>query len=450
MALVHSTAADKAFNGTYRVLIVFANAASGSHFATNLLRTAGKQLVLSSSETQIDVFLFNWLDDKERCDGIRFILGLTQRYMPHQLDLRLVIAAGDGTPSWIFAELLQKNIDLSRLAFGVAPLGSGCDLSRVLGYRGPHGPVMQLMYAGRLSEALSKYVDAETRSFDVWDVTIVSEASNGCFRRVTISDRSHASAIERAQGLVRVPVQKLSLKMNNYFSIGIQGRVGIAFDKSRRHSPAGNKTMYAWHSVTEGLFKRSPRLKRLLHSVELLANPAAGRDNDTILFTVSDEMQERCLAAGIEAPHLRGNPVELMLMNIPGIWGRAVDLWGDATRGTGLTNGSLLEDTNSEKWTRRSFGDGKLEMFCMPHKASFLSKQMAVFRRHLHRVAQTSGPLRFRFQEQSQVVYLMCDGEFYEAVNPSYMIVSLAAKTHAIVQPDLEYSDSPPSFRRSV
>lgn len=59
-------------------------------------------------------------------------------------------------------------------------------------------------------------------------------------------------------------------KMSNYFSFGVDARVGYGFDKNRTKSRFKNKTVYCWEGFKK-IFTNTPKLNDVLTKVETVS-----------------------------------------------------------------------------------------------------------------------------------------------------------------------------------
>jgi len=130
---------------------------------------------------------------------------------------RIIACGGDGTVSWmnsIFDKFLKNGIITREEVppIGVIPLGTGNDLSRVLGWGGG--------YEGESAIKLFKELtfDSEVIEMDRWKVDV-------------IPDKSFLNKLKLKQG-------PKTIIMNNYFSIGSDANIAYAFHTTRKEHPS--------------------------------------------------------------------------------------------------------------------------------------------------------------------------------------------------------------------
>ncbi|KRT80304.1 C1 domain containing protein [Oryctes borbonicus] len=116
--------------------------------------------------------------------------------------IKLLIAGGDGTVSWILSSVHKMDLD-PQPAVSLLPLGTGNDLSRVLGW-GKENPSEV-----DVERVIKEISNAKTTYLDRWKIDITSYRHLG----------------------IRMPTK--SLYMYNYFSIGVDAQVALDFHRTR-------------------------------------------------------------------------------------------------------------------------------------------------------------------------------------------------------------------------
>ncbi|CAJ0609335.1 unnamed protein product [Cylicocyclus nassatus] len=186
-----------------------------------------------------------------------------------EANVRLVVAGGDGTIS-IVLETLEEFQKKAPMA--VLPLGTGNDLSRVLGWgSGTDGDLDMLQY-------LSDVHAADVQMVDRWKITIKSKNQFG--RRTVIKN----------------------MKMSNYVSIGVDASVTLGMQKTRK-------------SIPRALSSRL--LNKLLFfsfgTKDVFARTCKGLNNNISLY-LDDQL--------VELPEIEG----IVFLNIQ-CWGAGVQPW---------------------------------------------------------------------------------------------------------------------------
>ncbi|PSN39597.1 Diacylglycerol kinase epsilon [Blattella germanica] len=114
----------------------------------------------------------------------------------------ILVAGGDGTVSWVLNEVNKLNLNPSP-GVAILPIGTGNDLSRVLGWGKEHDSVDD-----DLTKIMERIQNAELVPLDRWNVDIHP------YRHLSM----------------RLPVQRF---MYNYLSIGVDAQVTLDFHRAR-------------------------------------------------------------------------------------------------------------------------------------------------------------------------------------------------------------------------
>lgn len=190
--------------------------------------------------------------------------------------VKMIVAGGDGTVAWILSAAHKLDLDPDP-AVGIIPLGTGNDLSRVLGWGSGHSSELDV------PSVLKKLEKAESKALDRWNVEITSHR--------------HLSNLG-------IRMSKTNIYMYNYISIGVDAQVTLDFHKARssRFYPFGsrlfNKMMYLCFGTQQVVAADCKNLEKRLN-----------------IFL--DGVQ-------IDLPELES----VVILNIPS-WGAGVNLWGE-------------------------------------------------------------------------------------------------------------------------
>ena len=84
----------------------------------------------------------------------------------------MIVCGGDGTVMWVIEEMIKNHIEVTSCPIGIVPFGTGNDFSRVLGWGGS-APLSTLgMSLEKLKGLVSKWREAVTEEFDIWDISM--------------------------------------------------------------------------------------------------------------------------------------------------------------------------------------------------------------------------------------------------------------------------------------
>ncbi|KAI9227404.1 MAG: ATP-NAD kinase-like domain-containing protein [Piptocephalis tieghemiana] len=402
----------KAVRPTVQVFL-FANPKSGDRRGRHLIDLEVQHFRLKESP-EVQIQIYNILDQTSREEGMRLLKYILHRRAGEaECEVHVWSAGGDGTVTSVLDLLLDPHwdIDPSEVFFSCIPFGTGNDFSQVLGWGrtveksdvlGKHLEELARIASSRVTNA-----DSGKAYMDIWEVDIATYP-NGRLRRVGAPE-------DEKNG-------RLSRRMTNYFTIGVQGYVGRGFEGSRARSRFANACIYARESMKWLIFRKFPPVTRVWSGIQY----------ETVLTCPTKEEME--LVEKLQGrPTLLNNPIEVVVQNIPHIWGRNVDLWGDSPE-TADTVMPQQGPTDPSEWTPQTASDGKLEIFSFSSVWSYIKKLGLRFD-HLSRVGQfgdceltfrqggtsNMGHWVGRRRRHEKVTCFMIDGEFYEVKDPKYV-----------------------------
>ncbi|XP_078042806.1 diacylglycerol kinase theta isoform X13 [Augochlora pura] len=139
----------------------------------------------------------------------------------HIRDYKILVCGGDGTIGWVLQCLdnVGQDSECSSPACAIVPLGTGNDLARVLcwgaGYTGDEDPL----------NLLRDVIDAEESQLDRWTVVFHTEEKED--KQLINNPGVGATNEDNSQIYV----------MNNYFGIGVDAELCLAFHKAREENP---------------------------------------------------------------------------------------------------------------------------------------------------------------------------------------------------------------------
>lgn len=488
----------KAVRPTVQVFL-FANPKSGDRRGRHLIDLEVQHFRLKESP-EVQIQIYNILDQTSREEGMRLLKYILHRRAGEaECEVHVWSAGGDGTVTSVLDLLLDPHwdIDPSEVFFSCIPFGTGNDFSQVLGWGrtveksdvlGKHLEELARIASSRVTNA-----DSGKAYMDIWEVDIATYP-NGRLRRVGAPE-------DEKNG-------RLSRRMTNYFTIGVQGYVGRGFEGSRARSRFANACIYARESMKWLIFRKFPPVTRVWSGIRQPLPPPQSsseaqegggmmrgewngkpwdeeeQEYETVLTCVDPDSEcagkVRRLFRMVKArwkkgkaskptrytrdangcsiqpsytpppvkptkeemelveklqgrPTLLNNPIEVVVQNIPHIWGRNVDLWGDSPE-TADTVMPQQGPTDPSEWTPQTASDGKLEIFSFSSVWSYIKKLGLRFD-HLSRVGQfgdceltfrqggtsNMGHWVGRRRRHEKVTCFMIDGEFYEVKDPKYV-----------------------------
>ncbi|RKP39741.1 ATP-NAD kinase-like domain-containing protein [Dimargaris cristalligena] len=337
-------------------------------------------------------------------------------------------AGGDGTVMSVYDMLVSENISFSSIYFSCIPFGTGNDMSQALGWG---RTVKKNLVSANLSNLISlteSRLTGDLALLDVWEVEIKT-FPGGYVKEIHKNDKDSTKR------------QTYRRRFCSLFSMGVQGLVGKEFEPRRTKSRIRNILQYTAQSAKWVTLRKFPVITEILESIEQNGRIVMKTAMPKLYDDLSPEVRARAAlpdtdANGVPIPVLDIHPIEIIAQNIPHIWGRDHDLWGQAKSLPIMSQRNGPTDQNN--WTPQNSGDGKLEVFIIESVKSYIRKQMTT-KDSLGRIGQLQEDftMRFRNPEVYQSFHnnsshtnrrhkatppgftcLMIDGEFYELFQP--------------------------------
>ncbi|CDW72988.1 diacylglycerol [Stylonychia lemnae] len=328
--------------------------------------------------------------------------------------LVLAIAGGDGTMMFIAQDALQVGLSLDEISICVLPFGTGNDLSQIFGW----GSQPKEIWTKKLKSLAIDILEAIDETFNVWDIT-VKLRSNGDIRQWDSKEKSKVSQ----------NINPYERPMSNYFSIGVESRIGLGFEKSRTNSAFKNKCVYGW----EGLKKMCCCSKTLkIKDVITHVTKVDENNQEQLMFhtgfdkTIDKNIPVLSKFSKCNDNFLEGNPVSLVCTNISSMMGGKANVWQS---GHGKATG--LADNQGRSLTQEQL---KLND-AQSHDDDILEFETIASTIHLglgkgQRIAQEKGIFNIHFREPAEgkylTTYIQIDGEFYRLENPEKIQIKLS------------------------
>lgn len=171
----------------WQPLIVIANKKSGNNDGG---------MVLSEFRKYLNPVQVIDLSERKPAEALQWCVLMAPK------QLKILVGGGDGTINWVLTTSYKLDLDPEPL-LSIVPLGTGNDLSRVLGWGSENLPEMDVV------EFLDSIKQATPSALDRWKVDIISHRHLG----------------------LRIPAN--TLYMYNYLSIGVDALISLNFHKTR-------------------------------------------------------------------------------------------------------------------------------------------------------------------------------------------------------------------------
>lgn len=178
----------------WKPMLVITNKKSGNGEGDRILtifRTILNPLqVIDLSETSIE-------------SGLEWCQVLSKSFK--EINIRILVAAGDGTVGWVL-DTIQK-LRIEPLPYvGILPLGTGNDLSRILGWG------QSFSFEESINHFMKKVLTSSAVDLDRWNVSLAPSR--------TLS--------------LGIPLPTKHYHMNNYFGVGVDALVALNFHETRK------------------------------------------------------------------------------------------------------------------------------------------------------------------------------------------------------------------------
>lgn len=371
-------------------LILFANPRAGGTLAKEYLQLPDGQTSFTVEGRTVKVLVFDLLDAASKKTGLQAVRGAVN----DTAEVRVLVAGGDGSLIWLLQDLVLEGVPLDRVAVSPLPFGTGNDLAATLGWgRKPSTPLL----GANLELAVQDWVRAEPEAFDVWEVDLQLR-EGGYFTQVVRELKSFRKTVLQDEGLVKTRLTRL---MSNYFSLGVDARIGLGFDKARTRSQVRNKMVYAWEGFKKLCCLPVTDLKDFLYSFEDL-DPAAPK-----------------LIYDAESLPLPDTFVTIIAQNVTTYAASDHQLWANA-----YSNVGQLDPQHQRS------NDGLLEFLTFPAGFGIALEQVPMMRGNARRLHQGRGP--FYLRTGGRTVYLNIDGEYYAAQGLESVSLRLWPQSHQV------------------
>lgn len=392
-------------------VFLFVNSGSGGNKGKDFLEVPQPfQTELDDGRT-VSLHIYSLLAEN-KVDGFRLLKELSEKT---GRPVRMIVGGGDGTVMWADAEATAAGINTpTQCIYGIIPLGTGNDFSRVAGWGGKNPKRILMNDCEKLHLMVKMWCNAKPRPHDVWQVTIEVDDAEGKILKV---DK------EKKEVEIKGHEKVVSLPMINYFSVGQESKAGIEFDKRRTKSQSCNLAVYAY----TGFFTEMDCWSQQ-KIADLVSSLHAGTDASApAIFEYRDEEDSDEEDVGT----LVGNPESIMFLNVNSYAGGAAHFWQkDSEVAVDPSPDSKDVDIEADP------GDGRIEVVTLPNIINIATDRLHSDARRVN----SGGPYYMEFFHHDDALHAYCevDGEFYHLVNPIYNRVTFNKKLQVLqnVDPD--------------
>ena len=285
---------------------------------------------------------------------------------------------------------------------------------------------------------LIEIMSADTFAFDLWEVNVHLH-EDGHFSHVK---QGKTMTMVDADGHRVVTFKKMCC---NYFSTGLESRIGLGFERNRTKSQTLNKLTYGIEGIKAVLLLKQPRIRRYVDELICGADtldespPQTGPGPGHETSPVDDGSGGPQRASFFPPSEFKHNPVSLIFENIPSM-ASGCDFWGGSYKHAIKTS---VKDKLSLRLLSKpqEIGDGKVEVMTIKALAMYTKAQLGLPHGVAKRVAQSAGPFEVRFNaEYRERVYFQIDGENYACVRPRNATMHHARQYQVLVRKNCKLS----------
>eukprot|EP00922_Rhytidocystis_sp_ex-Travisia-forbesii_P051628 GHVS01076575.1.p1 GENE.GHVS01076575.1~~GHVS01076575.1.p1 ORF type:complete len:582 (-),score=169.80 GHVS01076575.1:203-1948(-) len=347
--------------------------------------------------------------------------------------IRVLVAGGDGTVMWCASELWAHDIDDSKVAVGVIPYGTGNDFAKAFGWKKYEACKPFDHRIATLRRLLQEWLAAEVVAHDLWEVTVDVEAVGGQFAKIDSKSRKKKIICDG-----ETPVMRMTFIMSNYFSIGVESRIGIGFDRYRTQSQLCNKLRYVIEGFKKSAFKRTVKINDAIDRVA--EGPTKPPVADVACVSKRDSIVNGCVLfttnkTETHLPLLKPC-MSLIVVNIPS-FGAGNNIWAPSTKfGLKLPADHQHDYMKEIAKKTQDVGDGLVELVSFPSTAA-IGLEFA-FKGRGSRLFQGAGPFQIDFKDSlpaSERVYFQVDGEFFHMQKPKRATIRHSRKIFVLKHP---------------
>ncbi|KAL8275456.1 hypothetical protein Esti_000668 [Eimeria stiedai] len=355
----------------FQAVFVFTNPTSGGNKAAAFTKTAVSRLTLTDPH-RVKVFIYDIRDGLSGSKpGFLLLKAMANKLVPpsrgapeapggpggpggdrkadpgppEQKLLRVLVAGGDGTVMWCVDEMRKTGVDSNVCAVGVVPYGTGNDFANAVGWKPFNAANPFDASLSTLRRLVDHCMHANVVYHDLWSVHVVLKP-DGFFTRINSMTRQKEVVVRHG-----MPVKELAFTMSNYFSMGVESRIGRGFDKHRTKSQALNKMRYGIEGFKKTFVTHTKPINQIVQRLTL----SPGTPEEQLIFTTDKkEAKEK------KVPLLR-KTATLVALNIPSFSG-GNDIWAPSKKlAMSFPDKEQQQEAQALLKVPQTMGDGQLE-----------------------------------------------------------------------------------------
>ena len=289
--------------------------------------------------------------------------GINTPRSPKRGPIRVIFAGGDGTITWGMMELTEHDISPADIIVGPLPLGTGNDFARMSGW----GSDIPWFFASKNLVAFKRWLieilQADMFNFDLWEVNFHLRPEGQFFH---VKNGKTTVMMDDDDNRV-LDFKKMCC---NYFSTGLESRIGMGFERNRTRSQTLNKISYGLEGLKKGLLKKQPRISHyvaeLVCGIDVQAPPQTQPS-----FDVMGNIIDAPSSSFFPPIEFKSNPppVSLIFENIPSM-ASGCDFWGGSYK-------YAIKQSHQDKQlpkllvSPQEIGDGKIEIMTIKALAMY-------------------------------------------------------------------------------
>ena len=242
------------------IMFFFVNRFSGERKGQYLINMGVKKIEFSN-DLKVTAYIYDINDNTNGIEQLK--LELTRKSL-----LKVIICAGDGSVLPFIDRLHSHEVDISRIIFGVLPLGRSNDLSRQFGY----GSSIDISSDMTQFKAIVRQLNENPSNLvDIWEMSLICDPLEGGIISRNSMNTDMGKTPQKDENNKRIT--KIKKGFIAYCSLGYDGRIGFGADKSRSTCKCWNSAIFFWEKIKKCLFRQSMKVNGFIESFNVINLP---------------------------------------------------------------------------------------------------------------------------------------------------------------------------------